>query len=191
MHWRQIEEDWIDSTGQLAIAVNSYTNNTSLALAIEFESSGKVLLFPADAQSGNWISWHNPEVSSSLKKNGGKDADDLLAKTVLYKVGHHGSHNGTASKSGLDKMNDPGLVAIMPLVQNKIPSQWGGSKNFPAKALYKELIKKTNGAILRTDEGLIKDSNAKELRDKNLSAKLKKQLSEATHQFYQEWVVEG
>jgi beta-lactamase superfamily II metal-dependent hydrolase len=191
--WRQIEEDWLETAEQLAIAVNTYTNNTSLAMAIEFEGSGKVLLFPADAQSGNWISWHNEEVTKALKKNGGKTADELLKKTVLYKVGHHGSHNGTASKSGLDRMgNNTALVAMMPLVQDKVPSQWGGKKNFPAKALYTELIKKTNGAILRTDEGVIKDPRAKELREKNLSATVQKKLSSAgKNKLYQEWTVEG
>lgn len=190
--WRQIEEDWLETTEQLAIAVNTYTNNTSLAMAIEFEQSGKVLLFPADAQSGNWISWHSETVTKALKKNGGKTADELLDKTVFYKVGHHGSHNGTASKSGLDKMgNTRQLVAMMPLVQDKVPSQWGGSKNFPAKALYTELIKKTNGAIIRTDEGVIKDPRAKELREKNLSDAMQKKLKNAGKPLYQEWTVEG
>lgn len=191
--WRQIEEDWMETSEQLAIAVNTYTNNTSLAMAIEFEKSGKVLLFPADAQSGNWISWHNDAVTKALKKNGGKTATELLKKTVFYKVGHHGSHNGTASKSGLDKMgNSTPLVAMMPLVQDKVPSQWGGSKNFPAKALYTELIKKTNGAIIRTDEGVIKDPRAKELREKNLSAATLKKLNAASkNKLYQEWTVEG
>lgn len=192
MAWRQIEGDWLETTEQLAIAINSYTNNTSLALAIEFEDSGKVMLFPADAQSGNWISWHYESLTKVLLKNGGKTADELLDKTVFYKVGHHGSHNGTASKSGLDKMgNSRQMVAMMPLVQDKVPSQWGGSKNFPAKALYGELIKKTNGAIIRTDEGIIKDSRAKELREKNLSASMQKKLNSASRPLYQEWTVEG
>jgi beta-lactamase superfamily II metal-dependent hydrolase len=192
MKWRQIENDWLETSEQLALALNTYTNNTSLAMAIEFEESGKVLLFPADAQSGNWISWHGEEVTKALKKNGGKTARQLLNSTVFYKVGHHGSHNGTASKSGLDKMgNSTTLVAMMPLVQDKIPSVWGGAKNFPAKGLYEELIKKTNGAVLRTDEGLIKKTSAKELREKNLSASMLKKLNEAgKNKLYKEWTVE-
>jgi len=190
MLWRQIEEDWLEVSEELAVAVNTYTNNTSLAMAIEFEDSGKVLLFPADAQSGNWISWHNKEVTSTLKKNGGKTANELLENTVFYKVGHHGSHNGTASKSGLDKMINSELVAMMPLVQDKVPSQWGGSKNFPAKALYTELIKRTNGAIIRTDEGVITDKRAKELREKNLSAAMLKKLRDTSKPLYQEWTID-
>ncbi|HSC40077.1 MAG TPA: hypothetical protein VLD19_19470, partial [Chitinophagaceae bacterium] len=135
--WRQIETDWLDAGTEVALALTKLTNNTSLALAIEFEGSGKVILLPADAQSGNWISWHRPEVMSSLKAKGGKDTDELLANTVFYKVGHHLSHNGTASKSGLDKMTRDGLVAFAPLVQDKVPAAWGGAANFPAKGLYK------------------------------------------------------
>lgn len=191
LKWRQIEEDWMDTAGELAIAINSYTNNTSLAMAIELVNSEKVLLFPADAQSGNWISWHNSEVKDALKKNGGKDTDELLSKTIFYKVGHHGSHNGTASKSGLDKINSKNLVAMMPLVQDKVPTQWGGSKNFPAKALYKKLIEKTNGAVIRTDEGVIRDSRARELRNKNLSGAMKTKLSKVSdNPLYQEWIAE-
>lgn len=189
--WRNIEMDWADSAGELAIAVNTYTNNTSLAIAIEFEKTGKVLLFPGDAQSGNWMSWHNPKVMADLKANGGRDTDELLASTELYKVGHHGSHNGTASKSGLDKMTGKKLVALMPLVQEKIPSRWGGKKNFPAKALYTELINRTNGAVIRTDEGLITDKRAKNLRDKNLAAAVRTKLGKSSHGIYQEWVVEA
>lgn len=189
--WRNIELDWAASAGELAIAINSYTNNTSLALAIELEESGKVLLFPGDAQSGNWMSWHNPKVIADLKANGGRDTDELLASTELYKVGHHGSHNGTASKSGLDKMTGKKLVALMPLVQDKVPAGWGGKKNFPAKALYTELINRTNGAVLRADEGLITDKRAKNKRDKFLPAALRTRLAKSSHGLYQEWTVES
>ncbi|MEO6670127.1 MAG: MBL fold metallo-hydrolase, partial [Ferruginibacter sp.] len=119
--WRQIEYDWLDSAGELAIALTDFVNNTSLAFAIELNN--QVMLFPADAQSGNWLSWHDPQVTKELKRNGGRDAKALLAKTVFYKVGHHGSHNGTASLSGLEMMQEGKFIAFMPLVQSKVPSQ--------------------------------------------------------------------
>lgn len=178
--WRQIEYDWLDAAGELAIALTDFVNNTSLAMAIEFSASGKVLMFPADAQSGNWISWHDEKVTKDLKKNGGKDAKTLLSKTVFYKVGHHGSHNGTASNSGLEHMPEGKFIAFMPLVQDKVPSQWGGSSNFPAKALYNHLIEKTNGAIIRTDVGLIDEKKAKDLRKNNFSAAEIDKLSKAS-----------
>jgi hypothetical protein len=44
--------------GRLALQLDSDTNNTSLVLAFELGKSGRVLLFPGDAQVGNWLSWH-------------------------------------------------------------------------------------------------------------------------------------
>ena len=57
--WRTIEEDWLDMAGALALQMDNDTNNTSLVLAIELIESGKILLFPGDAQVGNWLSWHD------------------------------------------------------------------------------------------------------------------------------------
>lgn len=188
--WRQIEYDWLDTAGELAIALTDFVNNTSLAFAIELNN--QVLLFPADAQSGNWLSWHDPQVTKELKRNGGKDAKTLLAKTVFYKVGHHGSHNGTASTSGLEMMQEGKFVAFMPLVQDKVPSQWGGSKNFPAKPLLKKLIEKTNGAIIRTDEGLITDKAAKEERQRRLTtAQINKLTNASKNPLFHEWVIKA
>lgn len=161
--WRGIETDWQESAAEIAMRVTSLTNNTSLAMAIEMES-GKVILLPGDAQSGNWMGWHKPDVSDALKEAGGKDTNELLQHTVFYKVGHHGSHNGTASKSGLDLVQGKDLVAFMPLVQDKVPKEWGGADNFPAQELYGVLIEKTKGRIVRTDEGIITDERAEKLR---------------------------
>lgn len=173
--WRQIETDWLESESSIALALTRLVNNTSLAMALEFDGSGEVLLLPADAQSGNWMSWHKPEVMKSLKSKGGKDTEELLKNTIFYKVGHHGSHNGTASKSGLQLINNNRLVAFMPLVQDKVPVKWGGADNFPAKSLNKVLINKTKGRLIRTDEGLVTDTQAKKLRA-NLSTGEKKDL---------------
>jgi hypothetical protein len=171
--WRQIETDWLEASTDVALALMDFTNNTSLAMALEFEDKDIVILLPADAQSGNWMSWHKEDVKKALRKNGGKDTVELLGNTVFYKVGHHGSHNGTASNSGLHLMKNKNLVAFMPLVQDRVPTQWGGADNFPAKALYKELIKKTKGRLVRTDEGPVSDTTAKNLR-KQLSSTEKK-----------------
>jgi chitodextrinase len=176
--WRQIETDWLDAGSEVALALTSLTNNTSLAMALEFENSGVVILLPADAQSGNWASWHRKEVMDSLKTKGGKNTDELLANTVFYKVGHHLSHNGTASKSGLDKMTNANLVAFAPLVQDKVPDAWGGADNFPAKALYKTIVNKTKGRVVRTDMGWVTDNNGQQLRNQ-LSADQQKQMQQS------------
>lgn len=89
--WRRIEKDWLFSAEEMALTLNKGINNTSLVVAFEFEASKKVMLFIGDAQRGNWKSW-----TTSKKKNDKIDlVRDLLARTVLYKVGHHGSHNAT------------------------------------------------------------------------------------------------
>ncbi len=176
MKWRQIETDWLESDAGIAMRVNRLTNNTSLAMAIEMPN-GKVILLPGDAQSGNWLGWHKEDVKKKLKTKGGKDTDDLLRDTVFYKVGHHGSHNGTASIHGLDRIMNENLVAMMPLVQDKVPSAWGGAANFPAGPLYDVLIAKTQGRVIRTDEGMASKVSAKKLRDK-LGAAEKKEFQD-------------
>ena len=57
--WRSVDDDWLNAASSLAIKLDSFTNNTSLVLAIERIADGKVLLFPGDAQEGNWVSWHD------------------------------------------------------------------------------------------------------------------------------------
>jgi hypothetical protein len=83
----------------LALRLDRDTNNSSLALAIELEN-GEVLLIAADAQVGNWLSWQELAFDGSAGKLTGPD---LLARTVLYKVGHHGSHNATLREHGLER----------------------------------------------------------------------------------------
>jgi hypothetical protein len=169
LKWRNIEDELDGSEMALTGLINKMVNNTSLALALEFEGTGNIILLPADAQSGNWMSWHAPEVSKKLKAKGGKTTKELLENTIFYKVGHHGSHNGTASEHGLDMMKHKKLVAFMPLIQDSIPEAWGGADNFPAQKLYEVLIEKTKGRMLRTDESWVTDSKAVKLR-KSLSA---------------------
>ena len=90
--WRRMTADDAADAGTLALAMNNATNNASLVLAFELSKSGKVLLFVGDAQAGNWRSWSEDEFDDDGTK---VTAQDLLARTVLYKVGHHGSHNAT------------------------------------------------------------------------------------------------
>lgn len=87
--FRRIDNEWLYSAEKLAIDMNDFTNNSSLVLAFELGRGGKVLLFAADAQRGNWISWANKPWKDGRRT---VTAQDLLGRTVLYKVGHHGSH---------------------------------------------------------------------------------------------------
>jgi hypothetical protein len=132
--YRQIEHCWMDVASQFALQLDGAINNTSLVLAIELAESGKVLLFPGDAQVGSWLSWHDYRWQV---KRGSKtetvSAEDLLNNTVLYKVSHHGSHNATVQEKGLEMMTHPDLVAMIP---EKEKSYNG--------ILYKPLIKRLN-----------------------------------------------
>ena len=58
--WRRIDGEWMQGASDLAMQLDSDTNNTSLVLAIQL-ADGRVLLFPGDAQVGNWESWHEDD----------------------------------------------------------------------------------------------------------------------------------
>jgi beta-lactamase superfamily II metal-dependent hydrolase len=147
MDWRQIEADWLGAADNLALQLDSDTNNTSLALGVELSPGGKVLLFPGDAQVGNWLSWHDL---------GSVDAADLLRRTVLYKVGHHASHNATLREKGLELMERPDLVAMIPVDEQMAHRPKGGNPDgwdMPFAPLLERLKVKTRGRVLRADTG--------------------------------------
>jgi hypothetical protein len=146
--WRRIDRDWLGVASRLALQLDSDTNNTSLALAFELGDGGPVLLFPGDAQVGNWLSCE----SLSWPRAGGGTvrSDDLLARTVLYKVGHHGSHNATLRAKGLELMTSPDLVAMIP-VDRETARKKGWAMPFPP--LFERLTEKTHGRILDAEQG--------------------------------------
>jgi beta-lactamase superfamily II metal-dependent hydrolase len=152
--WRRIETDWLGTAEELALKLNDRTNNTSLVLAIELTESQprKVLLFAADAQAGNWLSWHDLSWPAEEAGQDKLTAAELLRRTVLYKVGHHGSRNATLSEQGLELMTSPELVAIIPVDEkwayNRKPQPW----EHPAKTLLQKLRAKARGRILRSDQ---------------------------------------
>ena len=144
--WRTIDDDWMQQAEGLALYLDTFTNNSSLALAIELVDSGKVLLFAADAQTGNWLSWKDVKWERQ-----DVTTDGLLARTVFYKVGHHASHNATLVQA-FEKMGHPELVALIP-VHKKDPNitKKRGWK-MPATNLFKKLIEKTNYRVLQMDD---------------------------------------
>jgi beta-lactamase superfamily II metal-dependent hydrolase len=157
--WRRIDEDWLYAADQLAIDMNDETNNSSLVLAFELGRGGKVLLFAADAQAGNWRSWSLKDWKDGDMK---VTARDLLARTVLYKVGHHGSHNATLNGAADD--DHPNLAwmgqgehgreftAMITAVE-----AWAKEQNdwaHPLKAIKDALMKKASGRVLQTDTAL-------------------------------------
>jgi hypothetical protein len=156
--WRKVDDDWMSAFGDLALKLDSDTNNTSLVLAFEFVRSGKVALFVGDAQVGNWQSW-----DSVRFQDGDGDpkreipASDLVARTCFYKGGHHLSHNATLAKGGLELMERDDLVVFGPVdktmaakqgrVVNGVPKGW----EMPAKHLYKALKRQAGNRVVLSD----------------------------------------
>lgn len=172
--WRKIETDWLAVSSQFALQLDGATNNTSLAIALEIGAPGvgKVLLFPGDAQVGNWLSWFGKveigrgparrlEGKDMIWHVGDKkiDAHDLLRRTVLYKVGHHGSHNATLVEQGVKLMGQhPSreFVAMLPVdeVVAKKKAHYG---EMPKGPLVDELLKRSDRRLMRCDEGNPRD----------------------------------
>ncbi|HEX8526307.1 MBL fold metallo-hydrolase [Allosphingosinicella sp.] len=151
---RRIENDWLDAAEALALKMDSDTNNTSLVLAFERDDR-QVLLFAADAQVGNWLSWADQTYPREAKEGEARPiaVDGLLKRVTLYKVGHHASHNATLKGEGLEKMTDPRLTAMIPVVeavakaQGKEPHGW----RMPYPKLEQSLLEKTQGRVIRGD----------------------------------------
>jgi hypothetical protein len=143
--WRRIDAAWLDGASELALALDSATNNTSLVMAIELGESD-VLLFAADAQVGNWLSWQDLNWSFDRRTVTGPD---LLARTIFYKVGHHGSHNATLRDKGLELMTQLSIAAIPVYHDMAVKKHWG---NMPLPALVDRLRSAARTAVLRSDE---------------------------------------
>ncbi|MGE8064804.1 hypothetical protein [Pseudomonas sp. NPDC089569] len=155
---RTIDDEWYSSAETLALKLDSDTNNTSLVLAFELPDK-QVLLFPGDAQVGNWLSWADqtyPRTPDPLQ-GAALTVDDILARVTLYKVGHHCSHNATLRQMGLEKMTDDRLVAMIPLVTAVAE---GNDWCMPYPDLYAALKKQTQNRVVIGDSVIADESAA-------------------------------
>ncbi len=162
--WRRIDADWLRGAEEFALRLNNYINNTSLVLAIELPRTKKVLLFVGDAQRGNWVSWPEKGWTAANGLAGGEEVtvNDLLGRTVFYKVGHHGSHNATMNKGGLREMAQGELadqfVAMIPANEKWAlalkPDPWV----HPLPAIYKALLEKAKGRVFVMDRAVAQPS---------------------------------
>ncbi len=144
---RRIDADWLGRSAQLAIQLDDRTNNSSLVLAFEFIDTGRVLLFAADAQVGNWLSWQHLEwdVDGKIVKG-----PELLSRTVFYKVGHHGSENATLKDKGLELMVDPDLSAFIPTNEADAKKvKWG---SMPFEDILMALRRLAGKRVIRADD---------------------------------------
>jgi len=154
--WRRIDSDWLGAAAEFALQLDSATNNTSLVLAIELIDSGKILLFAADAQVGNWLSWQN--LSWKISETETVSGPELLERVVFYKVGHHGSHNATLKAKGLELMRTDDFVAFIPVNHEMaIKKRWG---NMPLPGLVDALKQRSGGCVVRIDEDFAPDPSA-------------------------------
>lgn len=158
--WRRIDSDWLDVSSSMALQIDSATNNTSLVLAIELEN-GDVLLFAADAQVGNWLSWQ--ELCWNVK---GKNVTgpDLLSRTILYKTGHHGSHNATLQKDGLEVMKKLQIAFIPVDHAMAVKKGWG---KMPLEKLEERLNEITKKHVLRIDRDIPAEMASQVTQDKD------------------------
>lgn len=154
---RRIDKVWHDGGEALALKIDGDVNNTSLVLALELNDDDRMnLLFAADAQVGNWLSWGDqtyPATDSGAAPH--ITIEEILANTVLYKVGHHASHNATLRDRGLELMVHPDLCAMIPVVEDtareqvtrNVPDGWA----MPYEKLYSALRETTRSRIVRGD----------------------------------------
>lgn len=156
LDWRRIDASWLRFGEALALQMQNATNNTSLVLAFEHVKSGRVLLFAGDAQPGNWRTWSKVRFrvdagATKLDRDGDGvvTSDDLLAATLVYKVGHHGSHNGTLRAEGLEKMTSRDLIALLPTDKDQaVKSGWDA---IPKAELVDRLRHKAEGRVLSSE----------------------------------------
>jgi len=175
--YRSISGDWTEAAGSLALKLDSDTNNTSLVLAFELPD-GRVLLFPGDAQIGNWESWGDQLYPATpVEGERQQTIEEILRRVVFYKVGHHASHNATARARGLELMTDPRLCAAIPVVEAVAKVQGPGKKTpdkgwkMPFTHLHDELKKKTGGRIVNGDGDPLDEAKAFAAKDVGVSVR--------------------
>lgn len=138
LDWPELRQDYKDqlkeransSVEELAFALDQCVNNCSIVALFSYQ--GKNLLFPGDAQYGNWKSWVESDESGKL-----------LSSVSFYKVAHHGSVNATP-KEALEKMPDAKFAAMMSTQSKPWPS-------IPAPGLLPALDRKTRNQWIRSD----------------------------------------
>ncbi|RPD42376.1 MBL fold metallo-hydrolase [Chitinophaga barathri] len=151
--YRTIDSDWLNQVERLALYMDSYTNNSSLVLAFELVESQKVLLFVGDAQTGNWNSWKTLEWKGAHRDF---NIRNMLQNTVLYKVGHHASHNASL-KEAIEDMTHEDLVALIPVDRTDGNITKTNGWKMPAKNLYKKLKTAAKHRVLVMDVGFDDD----------------------------------
>lgn len=107
-----------------------------------------LVLFAADAQIGNWLSWQ--DTKWTLPDGSTVTGSDLLERTVYYKVGHHGSENATAKAKGLELITSEDLTAFVPTNEGDAKKvKWG---EMPFHSLLTALENQCGPRVVRADD---------------------------------------
>ncbi len=147
--WRRIDVAWMDDASELALALDSMTNNTTLVLAIDLDDVRRAAV--RRRRPGRQLA-HVERLQVACRRQAGH-RPDLLARTVYYKVGHHGSHNATLKAGGLERMTALDVAVIPVNHAMALKKKWG---DIPLDALVTALGKATTerGLPRRTDQEL-------------------------------------
>ena len=129
--------EMVEDTAGLAFALDQAINNTSLVTLFTYR--GKNLLFPGDAQYGNWQNWIETP-----------NGEAILESINFFKVAHHGSYNATP-KSALEKMTDKGFAAMISTQNKPWPS-------IPFEKMLEVLNEKATG-VVRSDSIKVQGAN--------------------------------
>ena len=125
---------------RLALALDNVRNNTSLVILFRF--GGKAMLFPGDAQWGNWQSWIGTD-----------DATQLLGDLDFLKIAHHGSHNATP-RGVVGALRAHGLSAMVSTQVKPFPT-------IPRKPLLEAVETHCDGGVVvRSDWVTVKKAPA-------------------------------
>ena len=137
---------WAPPTA-LAMQLDHDTNNTSLVLAFELgpkKEGGPVLLFAADAQVGNWLSWQNVTWTFDGRTITGPD---LLKRTDPLQ-GRPPRQPQRHAEQARPRTHDFARAGARADRRRRWPSKvkWG---TLPWTPLLDRLTEKTNGGMVR------------------------------------------
>ncbi len=121
----------IESADTLTFYLDQAINNTSLCVKLDY--FGCRMLFPGDAQYGNWQSWLDTPA-----------AEGHLGDIDFYKVSHHGSHNGTP-RTAVGHMPEGKFAAMASTQSQPWPS-------IPQGRLVEALHARSGGNLARSDQ---------------------------------------
>jgi len=127
---KELETRLGSSFEDLAFSLDSAKNNESVVALFVFR--GQYLLFPGDAQYGNWIWWLDHQAP-----------EEILPRITFFKVAHHGSVNATP-KRAVEGMSAGKFAAMVSTQSSPWPS-------IPRVPLMQVLDEKTQQRIVRSD----------------------------------------